>query len=120
MPRGQNARVRRQYNKNIASGNLSAGGPGGCGVTGRQTKRGNKDACDEVKGRIARAFVHKGRDYIVLYKWEEGGDLEVESIGCATNGRSDVGKRLTDEVLLKEVIHRVIVTLSVERAQLYL
>jgi len=119
MPRGRMAKIRKQYNKNVASGILSAKSKGGYGVRGLQTKRSNKEAVDELKGRIARTIVHKGLDYIVIYKWEEG-ELEIEHIGCATDGRSDVGKRLTDEVLIKEVIHRFIVTLSVENARSHL
>tara|TARA_R100000541_G_C1886534_1_gene83051 strand:+ start:53 stop:418 length:366 start_codon:yes stop_codon:yes gene_type:complete len=117
MPRGQVAKCRRQFNKNMACGRPTKGTQGALPGSSYHTKRSYRKDAEILKTKIARELVHKGRAYVIEYHFTEYEGLSIRRISDGgAEGRNQDGVPLIDPQLLKEVIHRLVVTISVEMA----
>jgi len=106
MPRGSLAKDRKKYNKRVGirETNLTP--------SGYRTNRSNQKRLVLLKNRVTRQLLHKNESYIVEY------DLTNEKMTVlnVTYARGLCEIR-PDEEIVCEVIHRLMVTLSVELTQ---
>ncbi len=118
MPRGQVAKQKKKYNKNMARGTPNKNTQGAITGTRYTSKRTYQEDSERLTTKVGREIVHNGKAYVIEYFIVPDGIQIIRIVNGGSEGRNkDGGSVVKDLQLIDKLLHRLVVTISVEKAR---